>query len=253
MLRAIDLSRTAMLRHQQALDSTAHNIANAQTPGFKAVRAAMEGGEAPPVEAALTPGGSASPALPSSVPVSRLFLQGDVRDTGHPTDMAIVGEGFFVVQQPDGTDGYTRNGALRPDAEGNLVDGTGRRLQPPITIPDGATGLHVGRDGAVTAQIGGQQQEIGRVQLARFTNPQGLLAGPDGVFTATAASGPAVTGAPGENGLGHVQGGALESANADLTVQMTSMLAAQRAYQLNTSAFRMADEMLRIAGQMGNG
>jgi flagellar basal-body rod protein FlgG len=253
MLRAIDLSRTAMLRHQQALDTTAHNIANAQTPGFKAVRAAMEGGEAPPVEASLTPGGAGSPALPSSVPVSRLLLQGDVRDTGHPTDMAIVGEGFFVVRQPDGTEGYTRNGAFRPDAEGNLVDGAGRRLQPPITVPDGATGLHIARDGAVTAQVDGQAQEIGRVQLARFTNPHGLLAGPDGVFTATAASGAAVTGAPGESGLGTIQGGALESANSDLTVQMTSMLAAQRAYQLNTSAFRMADEMLRIAGQVGNG
>jgi flagellar basal-body rod protein FlgG len=254
MLRAIDLSRTAMLRHQQSLDVTAHNIANAQTAGFKAARAALEGGEAPSVSAALTPGGSSpTPALPSVLPVSRLFSQGDVRDTGQPTDMAIVGEGFFVVRQPDGTEGYTRNGAFRPDAEGRLVDGAGRPLEPPVTVPEGATGLRVARDGAVTAMVGGESREIGRVQLARFANPQGLLAGADGAFTATTASGAAVLGAPGEGGLGRIEGGALESATSDLTEQMTTMIAAQRAYQLNTSAFRMADEMLRIAGQVGNG
>src|SRR3712207_5717657 len=105
MLRAIDLSRTAMLRHQQSLETTVHNIANAQTSGFKAARAALESGEAPSLTAALSSDGAPStPALPSTVPVSRLFSQGNVRDTGQPADMAIVGDGFFVVRQPDGAE-----------------------------------------------------------------------------------------------------------------------------------------------------
>jgi flagellar basal-body rod protein FlgG len=255
MLRSIDLSRAGMLRQGQYLDTTAHNVANASTPGFKAIRAALESGDVAP-DAATPPdqaAGAATPSLGARVNTSRLFTQGSLRDTGRMTDFAIIGDGFFAVRTVDGAQAYSRNGAFSLDSRGRMTDTAGNLLQPPITVPQGTTGLRVGADGTVTATLSdGRTEEVGQLRLARFANPHGLLAGADGLFTATAASGAPLLRAPGENGAGVVRTGALEDANTDITEQMTNLVAAQRAYQLNTSAFRMADEMLRMANQMGS-
>lgn len=255
MLRSIDMSRAGMLRQQQYLDATAHNVANAATPGFKAIRAALESGDVNP--AATDPAqatGTDVPTLTARVNLGRLFTQGSLRDTGMPTDMAIDGDGFFVVRGADGNDAYTRNGGFRPDAQGRLADAAGNLLQPGVTVPAGAS-VRVGADGTVTAALpDGSTRQVGQVRLAHFANPNGLLAGANGTFTATVASGAAQLATPGQNGAGTVRGGALEQSNADITEQMTSLVAAQRAYQLNTSAFRMSDEMLRMANSLnGNG
>jgi flagellar basal-body rod protein FlgG len=254
MLRSIDLSRAGMLRQQQALAATAHNVANTSTPGFKATRAALESGDVPP-DAVAPATGTDTPPLTARLAVGRLFTQGPIQDTGTATDMAIDGDGFFIVRQADGTEGYTRNGAFRIDAEGRLSDGAGRRVQPEVTLPPTAADLRVNADGAVTVRMpDGSRQEVGRLQLARFANPNGLLAGGDGVYTPTAASGQAQIVAPGQDGAGTIRGGALEGANTDITEQLTNLIAAQRAYQLNTSAFRTSDDMLRMAAQLqGNG
>jgi flagellar basal-body rod protein FlgG len=255
MLRSIDLSRAGMLRQGQYLDATAHNLANTATPGFKAIRAALESGDVSP-DANTAPDqatGTATPALSARLNVGRLFTQGSVRDTGRMTDLAITGDGFFTVRRPDGTEGYTRNGALTVDRRGRLADSAGNLLQPALTLPPGATGLRIGASGEVTATMpGGRTEPVGQLRLARFVNPQGLLAGPDGLFSATTASGAPQMAAPGGNGAGTVRSGALEDANSDITEQMTNLVAAQRAYQLNTSAFRMSDEMLRMANQMAS-
>ncbi|MFN8558719.1 MAG: flagellar hook basal-body protein [Dehalococcoidia bacterium] len=247
MLRSIDLSRAGMLRQQRSLDATAHNIANSATPGFKALRTALEsgdGGPAPVDEAS-------APALTAYARVGRQLTQGPLRATGMMTDFAVEGEGYFVVRRPDGSAGYTRNGAFHLDAGGQVVDGGGNVVQPATTVPPGATGLRVGADGTVTVSLqGGANQTIGQVRLARFANPHGLAAGADGLFAATPASGAARIVAPGQDGTGRVHAGVLESTNAELSDQLTDMLGAQRAFQLNTSAFRMADDMLRIATQM---
>lgn len=254
MLRAIDLSRAGMLRQGQFLDATAHNIANAATPGFKAIRAALESGDIAP-DAVTQPSqatGTATPALDARVHTSRLFTQGPVRDTGRLTDFAIIGDGFFAVRRADGTQAYTRNGSFRPDSRGRLTDAAGNLLQPPITIPQGAIALRIEGDGTITAVLpGGRTEQAGQLRLARFANPHGLLVGADGLFTATAASGTPQMSAPSQDGVGMIRSGALEEANTDIAAQMTTLVAAQRAYQLNTAAFRMADEMLRMAGQMG--
>lgn len=250
MLRSIDMSRAGMLRQQQYLDATAHNVANAGTPGFKAVRAALESGDVPPAGDPAQATGTATPAFTARINIGRLFTQGALRDTGSQTDMAIDGDGFFALRRPDGSDAYTRNGSFQRGADGRLTDGAGNLLQPPVTVPQGAA-IRVAQDGAVTAVLpDGRSQQVGQLQLARFANSNGLVAGANGLFTATAASGPAQLTAPGQNGAGGVRNGVLEEANTDITEQMSNLVAAQRAYQLNTSAFRMSDEMLRMANQL---
>jgi flagellar basal-body rod protein FlgG len=250
MLHSIDLSRAAMLRQQAYLDVTAHNIANTSTPGFRALRAVLETGDQQPADPEQRTG-TETPALPAAIAVDRLFTQGPIRQTGVATDLAIEGDGFFAVRLPNGAEAYTRNGAFRPDASGRLVDAAGNGLQPPITVPPGTINIRIGQDGTITALLdNGTMTQAGRLQLARFANPAGLIAGDGGLLTPTTASGPVQFSTPGQNGAGSVQAGALEGANTDITEQMTSLLAAQRAYQLNTSAFRMADQMLAMADQI---
>jgi flagellar basal-body rod protein FlgG len=245
MLRAIDISRAGMLRQGSQLDVRAHNIANVTTPGFRAFRALLEGGEAGTPQP-----GAPVPPLGGQVPTAAMFRQGPIRETGVPTDLAIDGEGFFIVERPDGTQAYTRGGAFRRDAQGRLVDGAGNALQG-VTLPDGVVGLRIAAGGQVLAVMADRRtQNVGQLQLARFINPQGLLAMGDGLFVETTASGPVQPAPPGQDGVGVVRAGALEAANADLADEMAGVLAAQRLYQLNTASFRMADEMLRMAATL---
>ncbi len=242
MLRAIDVSRAGMLRQEVRLDVRAHNIANVNTSGFKAFRALLESGPVTPPEPE-----APVPPLSGQVPTAAMFGQGPVRETGVPTDLAIDGEGFFIVRRPDGTTAYTRGGAFRRDAQGRLVDAAGNALQG-VTLPDGAVGLRIAAGGQVLAVMAdGRTQDAGQLQLARFLNPQGLLAVGNGLFTETVASGPPQSAPPGQDGMGAVRVGALEAANVDLADEMAGVLAAQRLYQLNTASFRMADEMLHMA------
>lgn len=245
MLRAIDVSRAGMLRQGSQLDVRAHNIANIGTTGFKAFRALLEGGEVGTPEP-----GAPVPPLGGQVPTAVMFGQGPIRETGVPTDLAIDGEGFFIVDRPDGTQAYTRGGAFRGDAQGRLVDAAGNTLQG-VTLPGGAVGLRIAAGGQVLAVMAdGRTQNAGQLQLARFMNPHGLLAIGDGLYVETAASGTARTGPPGQNGMGVVRAGALEASNIELTDEMAGVLAAQRLYQLNSASFRMADEMLRMAATL---
>lgn len=253
MLRAIDLTRAGMLRTQAALETHASAISNLQTPGFKFSRAILEAGEAQ-ASGGAPPNGVEVPSLSANVPVQRLFTQGPLRETGNDLDFAIDGDGFFAVQQPDGTPGYTRNGAFRLDDQRRIVDSGGRVLQPGITVPAGATALRIADDGTLSVGLPDRSRRaIGQVQIARFINPAGFVGGTDGVFQATAESGPALVGAPTTDGRGRVRTGVLEDPNTDLSEQMAALTSSQRAYQMNTSAFRMADEMLRMAGTMANG
>src|SRR5581483_3890793 len=158
---------------------------------------------------------SGTPPLTAEMYVSQLFTQGTIAGTGNPLDLAINGEGFFAVQLPDGTQGYTRNGAFQVDDQGRISDGAGNLLQPPITVPQRATNLHVGTDGSVSAELNGTVQPLGQVQLAMFINPNGLQDGAKGVLAATAAAGLPQFGAPGVGGLGSLPQGGLEGANGD--------------------------------------
>ena len=253
MLQAIDISRAAMLRQATWLDATGGNIANVSTPGYKSQQTVLETGEDTVASQPALATGTATPGLGGFVALTKLFTQGPIQQTGRNTDLAIQGDGFFQVLNPDGTAGYTRNGALTFDANGQLTDGNGRALQPPITLPPGAdpSSVQVDRFGAVSIAGANGRQNVGQLQLARFTNSNGLIAGANGVYTATAASGPAITGAAGATGFGAIVPGALEGSNTDLATQMAAMIAAERGYQINSSAFSIADQMLGISSQMG--
>lgn len=253
MLQAIDISRAAMMRQATWLDATGGNIANVSTTGYKSQQTVLETGEDTVAAQPDLATGTATPGLGGFVSLTKLFTQGPIQSTGRNTDLAIQGDGFFQVLNPDGTAGYTRNGALAFDANGQLTDGNGNVLQPPVTLPAGAdaSSVQVDRFGKVTIAAGNGQRAIGQLQLARFTNPNGLIAGANGVYTASAASGAAITGAPGASGLGTLVPGALEGSNTDLATQMAAMIAAERGYQINSSAFSIADQMLGISSQMG--
>jgi flagellar basal-body rod protein FlgG len=250
MLRAIDLSRAGMLRQGQFMESIVTNITGINTKGYKAIRAALETGELAPTDD-VNGTGTDVPALPTSLKISRLFTQGEIQPSDKFTDLAINGDGFFIVESPDGTVGYTRSGSFGTDEQGRLIDAAGNLLQPGITVPRDTSSIKINDDGSVTAMLeGGGQVAAGQIRLARFMNPNGLFTNGGGMYAASAASGPAQTFVPGEGGSGTVVSGALEASNADFASQMSNLMAAQRAYQLNTSSFRMSDEMLRMAGTL---
>jgi flagellar basal-body rod protein FlgG len=254
MLRSIDMSRAGMFRLEQAMDITAHNVANANTPGYKAVRAALENGDVGPAADTGQATGPVAQPLTANIITNRLFTQGELVPTGTPSDMAISGEGFFIVKTPDGQQAYTRNGQFQPDASGQLVDTAGNVLQPGITFPPRTVSVRIAADGAVSAEtMDGLLKPAGRIQIARFVNQTGLVIGAGGLYTPTAASGAPITGAPGANGSGIVQTGMYERGNTDIAEEMSTLINMQRAYQMNSSAFRMSDDMLRMASEMARG
>ncbi|MDX1532064.1 MAG: flagellar basal-body rod protein FlgG, partial [Rhodothermales bacterium] len=188
----------------------------------------------------------------TAVATARAFTQGSLMETGNALDLAVQGDGFFQVRRPDGSVAYTRDGTLRLDAEGTVVTQGGLALEPDLAVPPDAVDVHVSQDGIVTVRLQGEPDpiEIGQVELARFTNPAGLRALGGNVYEQTDASGEPAIGVPGEDGLGAVAQGFLESANVDVVQEMVDLIAAQRAYELNSKMVTTAEEMLQIANNV---
>jgi flagellar basal-body rod protein FlgG len=183
---------------------------------------------------------------------TRNFAQGALQQTGNNLDMAIQGPGFFQVQLPDGSTGYTRDGAFQVDANGQLVTGAGNPVQPGITIPANGQNVTVARDGTVNVTVPGQvaPQALGQLQLVSFVNPAGLDPRGGNLFGETAASGTPNAGAPGANGLGALQQGFVEGSNVNVIEELVSMIATQRAYELNSKAVQTSDQMMQRLGQL---
>ncbi|MEY4551467.1 MAG: flagellar basal-body rod protein FlgG [Pseudomonadota bacterium] len=260
MFRSLHIAATGMAAQETQLEGVANNIANANTTGFKRQRIEFQdllyqtvrGAGTRTSESTRSPTGI---QLGSGVRVagtSRSFAQGNVLMTNNPLDVAIEGNGFFVVQQADGSPAYTRAGALQKDAQGQLVTAEGYMIDPPVVIPSDAQGVTIGADGTISALISGQAApaEIGQLTIANFVNPAGLNAQGKNLFTQTAASGEPQVGAPGADGRGALLQGALERANVDVVEEMIGMISAQRAYEVNSKVVTTADEMLRSATQM---
>lgn len=248
MLSVYRSAISGMMTHKFRMDVIGNNLANVSTTGFKHARAefrdlpyeAMPNSQPPPgVELRL---GSGSQVLATQ----RMFLQGNISQTTNPTDLAIYGDGFFQVQTRDGSIAYTRNGGFRVDAQGQLVGPGGQRLDPPITVPVGVQDVQISATGevAVATAENPTPTVIGRLQLARFANTNGLIAAGDGLLRPTDASGPAIVGAAGDIGFGQVTAGALEGSTVELADEMTQLLMAQRAYSLNSRAFTTLDQMV---------
>ena len=166
--------------------------------------------------------------------------------------VAISGNGFLQVTMPDGTTGYTRDGSLKLDANGQVVTNNGYVVQPGITFPPNAQSISIAADGTVTATLPGTAtpSTLGQLQLANFANPAGLDPKGENLYAETASSGSPSTAAPGTNGLGRLQQGFLETSNVNVVEELVSMISTQRAYELNSKAIQTSDQMLQRLGQL---
>lgn len=260
MFRSLHIAASGMAAQETLLEGVSNNIANVNTTGFKKERIEFQdllyqqvrGPGTRTSESTRSPTGIQLGSGVRVVATTRAFEQGNILVTDNPLDLAIEGNGFFVVQQPDGNPAYTRSGALQKDAQGQLVTADGYLLDPPILIPPEAISVTVGADGTVSAMSGGDSApvEVGQLTIASFVNPAGLAAMGKNLFVPSAASGEAQVGAPGSDGRGFLLQGALERANVDVVEEMIGLIAAQRAYEVNTKVVTTAEEMLQAATQM---
>ncbi|KKB10542.1 flagellar basal body rod protein FlgG [Devosia geojensis] len=260
-MKALYIASTGMSAQERNVEVISNNIANMRTTGFKRQRAEFQdllyqqirrAGSQTSDEGTMLPAGLEIGSGVRTVATPRIMSQGSVVATEKELDLAVRGEGFFVVEMPDGTAAYTRDGAFERDDQGRLVNSSGYPVQPGITIPQDAVSVSVSADGLVQAYIGNDAfpTQLGQLQLARFVNKAGLASIGDNLFNATAASGEAQIGLPKANGTGDLLQGYLEQANVNSVTEIADLIAAQRAYEMNARVISGADEMLRSATQM---
>ncbi len=260
MIRSLFTAATGMMVQQRHLDVISNNIANANTAGYKRSRADFQELMYQTIRAAgvRTEEGNQVPtgiqighgSLLASV--QKLFSQGDYNHTESELDLAIEGQGFFQITLPTGDKAYSRAGSFKTDSEGRMVTADGYLLEPNITIPQDATKVSIEADGTVSVMTQGQSrpQQVGKIELATFTNPAGLSAMGKSLFMETDASGTPITGAPNQNGLGSIRQGYLEMSNVNIVQEMVNMIVSQRAYEVNSKAIQTADEFLKIANNV---
>ena len=255
-MRSLEIGATGMLAQQTNVDVISNNIANMTTTGYK--RQQVEFKDLMYQNVA-RPGASSSDnntRLPSGQQlglgvrvgsVYRINEQGTLQLTSNPLDLAINGDGFFQITMPDGTTAYTRDGIMQMNADGQIVSSQGYLLDPNITIPQDATQINVDVSGQVTAKISGQTNEVnlGQIQLAKFVNPTGLEAIGNNLLTETEASGTPTVGNPNQQGFGNIKQGAVENSNVDVVTEMTQMITAQRAYEMNSNVISTSDQMMQ--------
>ncbi len=256
---ALWVAKTGLDAQQKSMQTTSNNLANVNTSGFKKDRANFEDLFYQTVR---QPGARSSQnsELPSGlmlgtgsrvVGTEKIHTQGNIEQTERSLDMAIQGEGFFQVMRPDGQVAYTRDGGFQLNSEGQLVTSSGYPLEPMIEVPDEAKSVSIGRDGTVTAEMPGQAEsaELGQIELANFTNAAGLKPAGENLFLETAASGAPMAGAPGQEGLGEVMEGSLESSNVNIAEELVKMIETQRGFETNTKAISTTDQMLQFMTQ----
>jgi flagellar basal-body rod protein FlgG len=251
-------SASGMQAQQLNLDTIANNLANVNTTGFKRTKiefqdllyqqsrqAGADGGAGN-----LVPSGVQVGAGSRVVATAKIFTQGTLAQTGEKLDLGIQGDGFYEVQRPDGTTAYTRDGAFKVNATGQVVTNDGMPVLGGFgAIPTGATGISVSPTGAVTITSPSGSTSF-NIQLARFANPTGLESAGGNLYTETAASGTPELGNPGEAGYGQVIQGYLEGSNVNVVSEMVNMIIAQRAYEINSKAVQTSDSMMQEVNTM---
>jgi flagellar basal-body rod protein FlgG len=254
-MRSLFTASTGMAAQQLNIDVIANNIANVTTTGFKRSRAEFSDllyqeyrrvGTQSSDSGTIVPAGVQVGIGVKPVSVYRINEQGSLIATNNQLDVAIKGRGFLQVTLPDGTTAYTRDGALKLSNTGILVTADGFEIQPAITVPANATTLTVNANGQVQATIPGQvnQQLLGQIQLANFINEPGLQANGDNLLIETEASGPPTVGNPGDVGFGQMQQFFLEQSNVNMVSEMTDLITAQRAYEINSKVIQASDSMM---------
>jgi flagellar basal-body rod protein FlgG len=260
MMRSLWISKTGMEAQQTQLDAISNNLANASTNGYKRSHAVFEDlmyqnlrqAGASATDQTTLPTGLQLGLGTRAVATSRSFAQGNLQQTSNPLDLAVSGQGFFEIQMPDGTTGYTRDGSFQTSSTGQLVTNNGLTLQPGITIPATATSVTIGTDGTVSVLLPANPlpQAVGKLQIASFINPAGLDPKGQNIFAETAASGTPTSGTPGQNNLGTVQQGFVETSNVNVVEELVGMIQTQRAYELNSKAIKTSDDMLARLTQL---
>lgn len=246
----LSIASSGMLSQQFNMDVIANNIANVNTPGFH--RSRVEFSDVIYDRSTLSAAGEGVlPVAGVRVAATRQLLNPGAVVPGQNTlDLSIDGDGFFQVRMPDGTTGYTRDGVLSLDANGRLVNSAGLVLVPEVQIDPSAQSINITADGRVLVGQNGEITDVGRIVLARFVEPAALEALGFGAFRETAASGPPITGTPGDGDMGAIVQRTVEVSNVDLADDMLNMITAQRAYQLSSRAAQVADEMMRVANEI---
>jgi flagellar basal-body rod protein FlgG len=258
--RSLYIAATGMNAQQAQMDVISNNLANVSTNGFKGSRAVFEDLLYQTIR---QPGANSTQQteLPSGIQLGtgvqqvateRLYTQGNLQQTGNSKDVAINGQGFFQVLMPDGTNAYTRDGSFQTNAQGQLVTSSGYQVLPAITIPQNATSLTIGSDGAVSITTAGTStsQQIGSLQVVTFINPTGLDAKGENLFAETSSSGAPNVTTPGQNGAGSLNQGYVEASNVNVVQELVNMIQTQRAYEINSKAVTTSDQMLQTLSQM---
>jgi flagellar basal-body rod protein FlgG len=260
--RALTTASLGMRAQQKSVDNIANNLANVGTTGFKRSKIAFQ--DLFYEDIAVSKSGASanqmsndSPRLQighgsQAVSTIRNFMQGSISETGNPLNLAISGDGFFRVEMPDGSIGYTRDGNFSRNSSGMLVNNSGLPLADQIEVPMEAKAVQISQDGTVTALMGGDNREVelGQIQLARFSNPAGLDAEGGNVFRETKASGMPFVDHPGAEGFGNVRQGYLESSNVEVVSEMVNLIEAQRAYETNSKMVQAAEDMMSVTNSI---
>ncbi|MDO7841507.1 flagellar basal-body rod protein FlgG [Sphingomonas immobilis] len=256
---AMHIARTGLDAQDMRMRVISNNLANVNTTGYKRDRAAFETLAYQTVTAPGAPSTSETKYatglnLGTGVRIqgtARIDTQGSMQTTGNSLDMALDGDGYFQVQMPGGTLGYTRAGNFSRSPEGLLITSEGYQVMPGVTIPEGASAITVGTDGTVSATVPGQAeaQNLGQLQIASFPNPEGLLAKGDNYLAETAASGAANLGIAGQDGRGSIRQGMLEASNVNVVEELVDMIETQRAYEVNSKMISATDDMLKYVNQ----
>lgn len=260
-MRALRTAASGMSAQQLNVEVISNNIANMNTVGFKRQRAEFQDllyhniermGAQSSTQGTVVPTGIQVGAGVRAGAVYRITEQGTPSLTGNTYDLAIQGKGYFQITLPSGEIAYTRAGNFSPNGEGQLVTDDGYPVEPAITIPQDAIGVTISKSGQVQVTTQGQTepQVVGQLELATFFNEAGLEAIGDNLLLETAASGPANTAAPGEPGFGQVLQHYTEASNVDAVSEITALIIAQRAYEMNSKVISTADEMLSVSAQV---
>jgi flagellar basal-body rod protein FlgG len=254
-MRSLDIASTGMQAQQTNVEVISNNIANMNTTGYKRQRVEFQDllyqnlrrvGSTSSDTGTVVPSGAQVGLGVKTAAVYRINEQGNLQQTSNKFDLAIRGNGFLQITLPSGETAYTRDGTLALSPNGTIVTADGYVVQPGITIPANATDVTINANGEVQATVAGQvaQQNVGQIQLAQFPNDAGLEASGGNLFMQTAASGSAVAGVPGAPGFGSVMQGFVETSNVNVVSEMTNLIAAQRAYEMNSKVITASDEMM---------
>ncbi len=254
-MRSLDIAATGMLAQQRNVEVVANNLANMNTTAYMRRRTEFHDLIYQDLRRVGTTSSDAGTIVPSGVQlglgvklaaVYRIHEQGNLEATDNTLDLAIQGKGFFQITLPTGDTAYTRDGTFQLDANGDIVTHDGFKLDPSITVPTDAIDVTVNQSGEVLVKIEGEValSNVGQIQTVIFPNEAGLQAEGGNLFTETPASGTATTGNPGEAGFGPILQGFLETSNVNAVEEISNLISAQRAYEMNSKVIQASDEMM---------